>query len=177
MSGQSTHGDTEAQSVAFGWQSHRGCGQGSEGPMASGHHVSTSCLSFPMQGETPGGRAWSWRGGNPGTALGGPRRVRAGQLWGCRRLWCLRPGVCARPAGQQGQEDVLGSAQLPPSLQRNVKRRGCNSSPAPDTPKAGSSTSCLTRVVVPPLSRWFRKFQRAEGSHKGGQRVLASWPT
>lgn len=133
--------------------------------------ASVSLCGVRRQADVPG----AGEGGTPEPRWADPGVC--GQLWGCRRLWCLRPGVCARPARQQGQEDVLGSAQLPPSLQRNVKRRGCSSSPAPDTPKAGSSTSCLTRVVVPPLSRWFRKFQRAEGSHKGGQRVLASWPT
>lgn len=122
MSGQSTHGDTEAQSVAFGWQSHRGWGQGSEGPMASGRRVSTSCLSFPMRGETPGGRAWSWRGGNPGTALGGPRRVRA--ALGLQAALVPTPRrVCqARQAARPGRCAWLSSAVSFAAEKREEKR-------------------------------------------------------
>lgn len=144
--------------MTFGWQSPRGWGQGSEGPMASGlmspPPASVSLCGVRRQADVPG----AGEGGTPEPRWADPGVC--GQLWGCRRLWCLRPGVCARPAGQQDREDVLGSAQLPPSLERNVRRRGCSSSPSPDTPKAGSSTSCLTRVVSrPPIHPHPHTFQ------------------
>lgn len=86
-------GDTEAQNVALG-VSVRRWGQGRGGPVASSGHVSlenscTSCLSFPLQGESLGSSA----------VLGGPGPGMCRQLSGSRLLGA-HAQLCVVPSGQ-----------------------------------------------------------------------------